>query len=160
MLKNHLKLKIAGVLLAILAISLGVFFGIKVNQTSASSNLLLIPSIGLETSPKQVALDDHNLIAPATEAGVYHSAKNKDLLIGHSTTIFKNLHQVKLHDKITYGDVTYTVIEMYADAKEDISMDALLKTENTPTLILMTCAGESLDEGDFSHRLIIRAIAQ
>ena len=83
--------------------------------------------------------------------------ENKTLLIGHSTTVFSELNRVQLKDKIIYDGRDYLVNKIETWKKELINMGRLLKAEEKDTIVLMTCAGELLGEGDATHRLIITA---
>lgn len=119
--------------------------------------VLNIPSIGLTSDVTELRLEDHRLETPDTIVGSYESAKNKNLLIGHSSTVFADLHELQVGDLIYYGDKTYSVAEMAIFAKEDISMRDLLKASDLDTLVIMTCAGQDLGGGDSTHRLIVTA---
>lgn len=117
-----------------------------------------IPSIRLNADVTKLSLTDEGLATPDTIAGSYARSENKTLLIGHSTTVFQDLDEVKLGDEIYYDGNKYKVVEISFTRKEDIVMSEILKKEEKDTLILMTCAGTLLDGGDATHRLIIRAI--
>ena len=117
-----------------------------------------IPSISLESDVTALELDQSRLNTPDAIVGSFSNAKNKTLLIGHSTTVFANLNRVKVGDEVIYNGKTYHVKSRVYRAKEDILMDELLVQEDTDTLVLMTCAGELLGEGDATHRLIIYAV--
>ena len=154
---NSAKILVTAVYLAILAIYL--FIGFQPDLTEASADIRLsIPSIQLTTPVKDIQKDGATLTAPATIAGAYTPSDNKVFLIGHSSTIFQNLHQISIGDPITYDGRTYTVTQIETKAKADIAMTALLRPTDTPTLILMTCAGQPLGGQDYCHRLIVTAI--
>lgn len=121
--------------------------------------VLSIPSINLDTPVAAVELVDHQLVAPATIAGVYHAAPHKLFLLGHSTTVFQNLHRARLDDQITYDGQTYQITNIITLRKADIDMRALLSVEASDTIVIMTCAGELLDNQDATHRLIVTARA-
>ena len=116
-----------------------------------------IASIHLSTHVEPLELTDSELIAPETNVGSFSNSKNKTLLIGHSSTIFTDLGELRVGDRITYDDTAYTITDITTKPKSSISMREVLKSEDTPTLILMTCAGQSLGSHDATHRLIIMA---
>lgn len=118
---------------------------------------LEIPSIGLDSDVTALKLEDHRLDTPDTIVGSYAGAKNKTLLIGHSTTVFSELNKMRVGDVVIYNGKTYRAISRVFRAKEEIKMTELLKEEKNDTLVLMTCAGELLEGGDATHRLIITA---
>lgn len=120
---------------------------------------LQIESIGLETPVAPLTLQDRQLIAPNSIAGAYSSNENKTLLIGHSSTVFKQLFKIEMSDQISYDNVTYQVTDITIQEKSSISMNEILAPADVPTLILMTCAGEPLPNQDATHRLIVTATA-
>ena len=122
------------------------------------SGQLNIPSIGLTSDVTSLELEDHKLNTPNTIVGSYTARTNKIFLIGHSTTVFKNLNQVKPGNLIEYNDKTYRIISTETLSKADIDMKTLLKSENQNTLVIMTCAGEILNHQDATHRFIVTAL--
>ena len=116
-----------------------------------------IPSIGLNSDVTGLNLEDHQLKTPDTIVGSYSRAKNKTLLIGHSGTVFSNLDEVWVGDTIEYNGANYIVKDIVVEKKEDISMRELLSEAETDTLVIMTCAGEYLENNDATHRLLITA---
>jgi LPXTG-site transpeptidase (sortase) family protein len=118
---------------------------------------LVIPSIDLISGVTKLELKDRKLNTPDTIVGSYSNHTNKTLLIGHSTTIFKNLYQAKIDDSILYNNIEYKISNMEIFEKSDIDMKELLKAEDTDTLVLMTCAGELMSNNDATHRLIVTA---
>lgn len=120
---------------------------------------LSIPSISLDTPVATVELIDHQLTAPATIAGVYRAAPHKLFLLGHSTTVFRDLHRAELGNEFTYDGQTFRITHITTIPKAEISMSTLLKAEEHDTIVIMTCAGELLANQDATHRLIITAIA-
>ena len=52
------------------------------------------------------------------------------------------------------------LIEMVMMKKEDISMFDLTRPAEEDTIILMTCAGKATGNHDFTHRLVITAVAK
>ena len=160
------RVKIGLVVFYLLALPAFIIIGLQPADTSAevrsseisqAEEYLEIHSIGLSTPVIKTKISHNILNAPQYLAGAYHAHDNKTLIIGHSATIFENLHDVSLGDLVDYEDGTYRVSDITTKAKADISMSEILKDEPAPTLILMTCAGEPLDGMDFSHRLIITA---
>lgn len=119
---------------------------------------LSIPSISLETHVKKLELVDHKLETPNKIAGSFSQHQNKTLLIGHSTTVFQNLKNIQLGDDIYYNDNIYRVISSEVFEKQDIDMERILSEAKNDTLVIMTCAGELLDGGDATHRLIVEAV--
>ena len=79
--------------------------------------------------------------------------------MGHSSTIFSGLKSVKTGARISYNGKYYTITDITEKQKQDIVMKDILKAENKPTLILMTCSGEKIEgsASDHTHRLIITA---
>lgn len=120
---------------------------------------LSIPSIGLESDVTTLTLKDKVLETPDYIVGSFSRAKNKTLLIGHSSTVFQDLGEVKIGDAIEYDETGYRVVETKVFEKAEISMEEILAAEDTDTLVIMTCAGEDLGDGDATHRLIIVASA-
>lgn len=118
---------------------------------------LSIPSIGLQSDVASLKLNNGALDTPDTIVGSYSGAENKSLLIGHSTTVFKNLNNVKIGDIIIYNKKEYVVYKRDLVQKDDILMPRLLKKEDTDTLVIMTCAGKLLNNGDATHRFLLTA---
>lgn len=118
---------------------------------------LRIPNIELSTPVAPLEMTEHQLIAPATIAGSYSQAENKQFIIGHSSTVFHELDQSALYQHIYYNDVEYTITRVETLKKADVDMDAILAPANVDTLVIMTCAGTPLPEQDATHRLIITA---
>lgn len=124
---------------------------------AASYPQLEISSINLKTPVANIEPTDRQLVAPSTIAGAYQSATNKTFIIGHSSTVFQKLDQIKVNDTFTYNNKTYIVQELKTLLKTDIDMTEILQSESKDTIIIMTCAGESLPNQDATHRLIISA---
>lgn len=137
-----------------------VFIGMQPAVSINTDGLpeLAIASIGLNTAVSSVELTNHELVAPANIAGSYSSSKNKTLIIGHSSTVFKNLHKAKTGDLLTYNDQTYRIVSSEVYEKSAISMADILSSEEEETIIIMTCAGQNLPNQDATHRLIITAV--
>lgn len=119
---------------------------------------LIISSIGLTSGVTKLELHDHKLDTPDSIVGSYSQNINKTFLIGHSSTIFKNLYQVEIGETITYNNTDYTITSMEIFKKSDIDMKDVLKAEEKDTLVIMTCAGEVMNETDATHRLIVTAV--
>lgn len=135
------------------------FFGFQpVNEVDAANYPeLRIPSIELQAPVKPVAVHERQLEVPDTIAGSYSSHNNKTLLVGHSSTIFKNLHEVENGSLIIYNNHNYRVTKVETYPKTDISMSKILADAEVDTIIIMTCAGEPLPNQDATHRLLITA---
>ena len=160
------RVKIALALFYAIAVPAFLIVGLQPAETSAevrSSEIAIaeeyldIRAIGLSTPVIKVKMERNTLMAPQYLAGSYRSHENKTLLIGHSATIFENLHLLAVGDEIDYEDGTYIISDIKTEEKGNIKMSQILKNEDEPTIILMTCAGEPLGGMDFSHRLIITA---
>lgn len=118
---------------------------------------LSLPSIGLNTPVAPLEMTDRQLIAPATIAGSYSQAENKQFIIGHSSTVFQTLSQSQLYQHIYYNDIEYTITNIETLAKADVDMNAILSASEVETLVIMTCAGTPLPGQDATHRLVITA---
>ena len=119
-----------------------------------------IPAIGLSSDIAKVDLIDGRLSVPDEIVGDYSPHRNATFLFGHSTTVFSELNIVKLGDEVLYNGTTYRVVARDMISKQLINMNKLLTEKEKDTLILMTCAGTLLDNGDATHRLIITAIRE
>ena len=160
-LKRHFDLRYIFVGLYVLLFVTYIIVGLQPAEAAANYEIsanLSIPAIGLRSDVTELTLRDGNLDTPDTIVGSYSRADNKTLLIGHSTTIFERLNEIRLGDTIEYDNASYTVISYKIQAKPDISMAHLLKRADEDTIVLMTCAGELLENGDATHRLIITAV--
>ena len=157
------RLDLRMVLAGLYALLLGIYIIVGLQPADATklevAAELSIPAIDLTSDVTNLKLNGTKLDTPATIVGSYSQAENKTLLIGHSTTVFKNLNQIKIGDEIDYDGKSYIVEKSEILAKAEISMDDLLAGAKTDTLVVMTCAGELLSGGDATHRLIITAIA-
>lgn len=116
-----------------------------------------IPAIGLASDVTTVRLDDNRLDTPDTIVGRYAPLKNKTLLFGHSSTVFSDLKDIELGDEVFYDDARYVVNKIETLAKAEISMSKLLAEAKVETIVIMTCAGEDLGNGDATHRLLVTA---
>ena len=123
----------------------------------AISGELRIPKIGLVSDVTTLELINHRLATPDTIVGSYSRYESKIFLIGHSSTVFKNLDQIQIGDTINYNNKEYIVEQTEILAKDVVDMKEIVGAEEINTLIIMTCAGESIGEHDASHRLVVTA---
>lgn len=161
-LRKHLSLKLVFVGLYVVLLATYILIGLQpVEATNYTiSTELKIPSIALDSDVTTLQLRENQLDTPDTIVGSYSQARNKTLLIGHSTTVFDDLDEVHLADAIEYGNKLYRVVAIDQLEKSKINMNELLKTEEEDTLVIMTCAGKLFADGDATHRLIITAIEE
>ena len=159
-LKRHLDLRYVFVGLYVLFVVVYVVIGLQPADAIdyEISADLEIPAIGLESGVTKLTLQDGRLNTPDTIVGSFSRAEHTTLLIGHSTTVFRHLDSVRVSDEIKYDYESYYVTNIEVEPKAGISMSKLLKDSSADTLVLMTCAGELLDNGDATHRLIITAV--
>ena len=138
-----------------------LIFGLTPTSAGATyyeiSGNLEIPAIDLNSDVTTLNIEDHQLKTPRTIGGSYSRSENKTLLIGHSSTVFSKLDQIWVGDIVNYNGYSYLVKDIIVDKKENINMRELLRAAETDTLIIMTCAGNDLEDGDATHRLIITA---
>lgn len=128
------------------------------NNTSNDAKTSITAAKTLEQIPvKPIEKVGTELEVPEQIAGSYSVHQNKTLIVGHSSTIFKNLKYLQLGDTITYSEKEYTITKIEEKLKQDISMAEVLKSETEDTLVLMTCAGDPVGNGDYTHRLIVIA---
>lgn len=158
-LRKHFDWRYAFIGLYFLAFAIYIIVGLQPAQATEyeKTGEITIPSIGLRSETVGLELVGRKLETPDVLVGSYTKNENKTLLIGHSTTVFSELNLVQLKDKIIYDGRDYLVNKIENWKKELISMGRLLKAEEKDTIVLMTCAGELLGEGDATHRLIITA---
>ena len=121
------------------------------------SGQINIPSIGLTSDVTTLELVDHRLDTPDTIVGSYSKYSSKIFLVGHSSTVFKNLKNVSLNEYIYYDDKTFKVTRIETLEKANINMNLLLMPSKETTLVIMTCAGQPLGAKDATHRLIVTA---
>lgn len=121
---------------------------------------LKIPHINLVSDVATLKLENYELKTPDSIVGSFTRSKNKTLLIGHASTVFSKLNDLEVGDEIIYESMIFYVESMIVKEKSMISMNEILKAEDKNTLILMTCAGETLKDGDATHRLIVTARAE
>ena len=130
---------------------------VRATEAAQAEEYLTISSLNFGTPVRRIELVRNTLNTPEYIAGAYHAYTNKTLIIGHMLTVFEDLHKIDLNARIDYEDGTYLVTEVKTLKKEDISMSEVLKDEDEPTIIIMTCAGEPLSGLDYTHRLIVTA---
>lgn len=137
-----------------------IIYGLQPAEATGAyvvDDVLSIPSIGLNADVTNIHIEDGELKTPDTIVGSYSKNTNKTLLIGHSTGIFQDLDDVKIGDIIKYGDNEYKVTKYVYIEKDSIDMNELLASEDKETLVIMTCAGTLLGDGDATHRIILFA---
>lgn len=137
-----------------------VFLGLQPVSSAGASSYpeLEIPEISLTTPVESLALtENRTLEAPATIAGSFALHDSTTLLIGHSSTIFASLEKLELGEKIVYNEQNYQIVKIETLPKSEVDMYELLAERDRQTLVLMTCAGESLGNQDYTERLIITA---
>ena len=121
---------------------------------------LEIPQINLVSDVTEIKIEDHVLKTPDTIVGSYSRHEHKIFLFGHASGIFKNLANLQIGDEIVYQSITYKINSMIIEEKSMINMAEVLEEEEKDTLVLMTCAGEDLGNGDSTHRLLVTATAE
>lgn len=121
---------------------------------------LEIPQINLVSDVAEIKIEDHVLKTPDTIVGSYSRHEHKIFLFGHASGIFKNLANLQIGDEIVYQSITYKINSMIIEEKSMINMAEVLEEEEKDTLVLMTCAGEDLGNGDSTHRLLVTATAE
>ncbi len=124
---------------------------------ASSEERLFIPSIGLVARVKDIDRTGNQLIAPDEIAGAYQPTIHKTVIIGHSSTIFKDLKNISGDDTFTFDHKTYKVTERDVIEKSVVDMSEIVAETEKNTVIMMTCYGEPLGGQDYSHRLIITA---
>ena len=141
--------------LVYVAVGIGSTAGAK--QYDVESELL-VPAIDLSSDVTRMELEGRKLNTPDTIVGSYSNHDNKTLLIGHASTVFHDLNKVQADDLVIYHDLMYKVVSIQTFRKDEINMNQLLEAEKVDTIVLMTCAGEDLGNGDATHRLILEAV--
>lgn len=128
-------------------------------EAETAEEHLEIPAISLSTPVKISKLTGLDLSVPEQIAGSFSMHENKTFIFGHSSTVFANLKDLTKGDKITYQNNEYIISTIEEKAKNDIDMQDILKSEDSPTIVLMTCSGEKIEgtSGDHTHRIIITA---
>ena len=160
-LKKRLNPKTVLIGLYAVVFAVYVIIGLRPAEAARSyeiSAMLSIPSIGLVSDVTNLQIEDHELKTPDHIVGSFSRAENKTLLIGHSSTAFQNLNRLDVGEEISYGDHIYMVQKVEVLEKSAIDMSKLLKKADEDTLVVMTCAGTDLGDGDATHRLIVTAV--
>ena len=156
--KRTVRVFTAAFLLIMLPIYLYIGLQPSVPAEALDYPVLSIPSISLNTPVAPLELQDHQLIAPELIAGAYSSHANKTLIIGHSSTVFAELNQTAIGESFEYNSESYIISDYQVLAKSEVNMAEILAETKEETIIIMTCAGESLPNQDATHRLLVTAI--
>ena len=129
------------------------------SESESATSTLEIPSIKLSAPVKPTSIRGADIVVPEQIAGSFLMHHNKTLIIGHSSTIFRDLKLLEVGDIFSYDNSEYKITTIEEKAKSDIDMSKILQPEAEPTIILMTCSGEAIPntDGDHTHRLIIVA---
>ena len=160
-LKKRLDLRAVLAVLYVTTFLAYVIFGLQPAEAAQSYEVsaeLNIPSIGLISDVTTLELENRELKTPDEIVGSFSRSKNKTLLIGHSSTIFQNLNQIRLNDEIFYNNNKYIVKKITIAEKAAVDMSELLMRADQDTLTIMTCAGANLSNGDATHRLLVTAV--
>ena len=159
-LKKRLSLRTVLIGLYVVVFFFFLIWGLQPAEAAQSYEIsaeLNIPSIGLVSDVTTLQIEDHELKTPDTIAGSFSRAENKTLLIGHSGTVFQNLNETRLGDEIIYNNSKYIVGKIEVLEKADVDMSKMLAPAEKDTLVIMTCAGMDLGNGDATHRLVLTA---
>lgn len=123
------------------------------------SGELRIDEIGLGADVASVEIVEGELATPERLVGAYRR-EEVVFLYGHSTGVFRELSRVEVGDEVVYVDegmeTRYVVDGIEVMARDRVGMGQLLSGE-AGELVLMTCAGDLLEDGDYSERLIVYA---
>ena len=144
-------------------LSFVAYFIVGLSPAEASnyvvSGRLDIPAINLSADVTSVEPKDSKLETPDEIVGSYSRHKNKTFLVGHSSTVFQDLNNLKIGDYLKYNDSIYVVKNTQTLQKSEISMNKILAEAEVDTVVIMTCAGQILSGGDATHRFIVTAEA-
>ena len=159
-LRRRLNPRIVFISLYFVCFAVYLFYGLQPAEAAPYNvfTTLSIPTISLNTDVTNVSLVDGKLDTPDTIVGSYAGGENKTFLFGHSSTVFRNLKDIELGDEIVYFDKEYDVVKLEFKEKSIIDMSEVLKSEKIDTIIIMTCAGILLDNGDATHRFMVTAV--
>ena len=124
---------------------------------ASSEERLFIPSIGLIARVKDIERSGNQLIAPDEIAGAYQPTIHKTVIIGHSSTVFKDLKNINSDETFTFDKKSYKIKDRKIIEKSVVDMAKVVEETEVNTVILMTCYGEPIGPQDYSHRLIITA---
>ena len=163
-LKRGFKPRTILITLYVVAFVLYIIYGLQPTGATGISDQdnisrLVIPSVALESDVQQLELSGGELKTPGSVVGEYSRNDDTTLLIGHASTVFSRLRDIRLGDLILLDGESYEVKKIRLSLKDDIDMDELLNESGHETLVLMTCAGRILDDGDATFRLIVFASA-
>lgn len=159
-LKKRLSLRTVLIGLYVVVFGAYVIWGLQPAEAAQSYEIsaeLNIPSISLVSDVTTLQIEDHELKTPNNIVGSFSRAENKTLLIGHSSTVFQNLNKAQLDDEIIYNNNKYIVGNIEVLEKADVDMSKMLAPAEKDTLVIMTCTGTDLGNGDATHRLILTA---
>lgn len=159
-LKKRLSLRTVLIGLYVVVFGAYVIWGLQPAEAAQSYEVsaeLNIPSISLVSDVTNLRVEDHELKTPDAIVGSFSRAENKTLLIGHSSTVFQNLNKAQLDDEIIYNNNKYIVGNIEVLEKADVDMSKMLAPAEKDTLVIMTCTGTDLGNGDTTHRLILTA---
>ena len=77
--------------------------------------------------------------------------------IGESDNMFI-AQDFEVTEKIKYNEKNYTITKLEFKQKTLIDMSKVLESEDEETIVIMTCAGVLLDNGDATHRFMVTAV--
>ncbi|MBR3220403.1 class F sortase [Candidatus Saccharibacteria bacterium] len=149
-------------LVALYFLAIGIYFyqGFQPYPVDATApNRLFIPSINLSTPVDDVSKTGQKISVPEVIAGAYSENTNKTLLLGHSSTVFERLGDLKIGDSLVFDDNSYRITKIITVTKAEIDMSDVLAPAEQPTIILMTCTGQHIAGHDYTHRIVITASA-
>ncbi len=147
----------AGLLYFIAIAGFTAYIFIPKAADASSEERLFIPDIGLIARVKDIERQGNQLIAPDTIAGAYKATNHKTVIIGHSSTIFKDLSKLDGDESFTFDGKSYSIKSREIIEKRFVNMEEIVSETERNTIVLMTCYGESLGGQDYSHRLVITA---
>lgn len=159
-LKRRFELRKVISIIYVLVFAIYIFVGLTPAEAAKYeiSGEIKIPTIALTSDVTNLNLENHKLNTPETIVGAYTAAPGKTFLIGHAATVFKDLDLVNVNDYIYYNEEIYEIVDIELIQKEAVEMDKLLAPTLKDTLIVMTCAGTPLGNGDATHRLVVTAL--
>lgn len=153
------QIKVAMTVFYMIAIPAFIIVGLQPAQAANVDGLptLSIPAVSIETPVSESSLDGKQLSVPDAIAAEYSEDPSKLFLMGHSSTVFKNLKNIEVGDEVYYNGNKYIVNDVAIKPKSAIKMKEILAPAEHETVIIMTCAGKSLGANDYTHRLIVTA---
>ncbi len=162
------KIRLLCFLMYFLAAFSLVLLGIKIihnsnavyaKEAAAATQTLFIPTISLSAPVIESQFTGKDLTVPDQIAASYSAHSNKTLLFGHSSTIFRDLQNLNPGAEVYFAGKKYQITQREEKKKSDISMQEILREEQTDTIVLMTCSGNAIPgtNGDHTHRLIFTA---